>query len=47
MPVSIIPSKIEIEFTDERTTASAGSIFLSAAAEKLGLEDELKEAINQ
>jgi hypothetical protein len=43
--VNIIPSKIEIEFTDERITASAGSVFLSATAEKLGLGNELKSAI--
>jgi hypothetical protein len=43
--VSIIPSKIEIDFTDESITASAGSIFLSVTAEKLGLGEELKRAI--
>jgi hypothetical protein len=30
--MDIIPSKIEIEFTDERITSSAGSIFLAAMA---------------
>jgi len=43
--MSIIPSKIEIEFTDERITSSAGSIFLSAMADKLGLPNQLKAAI--
>lgn len=43
--MNIIPSKLEIDFTDERITASAGSVFLSATAEKLGLRDELKRAI--
>lgn len=43
--MNIIPSKIEIDFTDERITASGGSIFLSGMAEKLGLRDELKRAL--
>lgn len=43
--MDIIPSKIEIEFTDERITASAGSIFLSATAERLDLRNELKHAV--
>ena len=43
--MNIIPSKIEIEFTDERITPSAGSIFLSAMADKLGLPKQLEEAI--
>ncbi len=43
--MSIIPSKIEIDFTDERITASAGSVFLSATAEKLGLRGEIKGAL--
>ena len=43
--MNIIPSNIEIEFTDERITPSAGSIFLSAMAKKLGLADKLKAAV--
>jgi hypothetical protein len=43
--MNIIPSKIEIDFTDERITASAGSVFLSGAAKKMGLPEQLKEAI--
>lgn len=43
--MSIIPSKIEIDFTDERITASAGSVFLSGEAKKMGLPEQLKEAI--
>lgn len=43
--MNIIPSKIEIDFTDEGITASAGSVFLSAMAKKLGLGEHLKEAI--
>lgn len=43
--MDIIPSKIEIEFTEERITSSAGSIFLSAMADKLGLSEQLKTAI--
>lgn len=35
--MNIIPSKIEIDFTDERITASAGAVFLSGAAKKTGL----------
>lgn len=43
--MNIIPSNIEIEFTDERITPSAGSIFLSAMAKKLGLAEKLKAAV--
>lgn len=43
--MNIIPSKIEIDFTDEGITASAGSVFLSAMARKLGLGEHLKETI--
>jgi hypothetical protein len=43
--MNIIPSKIEIEFTDEKITPSAGSIFLSAIADKLGLPKQLRSAI--
>ena len=43
--MNIIASKIEIDFTDERITGSAGSVFLSGMAEKLGLGDEIKRAI--
>ncbi len=43
--MNIIAGRIEIDFTDERITASAGAVFLSAMAEKLGLRDELKSAI--
>jgi hypothetical protein len=43
--MDIIPSKVEIEFTEERITSSAGSIFLSAMADKLGLSEQLKAAI--
>lgn len=43
--MNIIPSKLEIEFTDERITASAGSVFLAAMAEKLGLSSQLKAAV--
>lgn len=43
--MSIIPSKLAIDFTDERITASAGSVFLSAMAGKMGLAGQLKEAI--
>jgi hypothetical protein len=43
--MNIIPSKIEIDFTDERITASAGSVFLSVTAEKLGLGDEINKTI--
>lgn len=43
--MNIIPSKIEIDFTDERITASAGSVFLSGLAEKLGLDDEIRKAV--
>jgi hypothetical protein len=45
VPVSIIPSKIEIEFTDEGITASAGSVFLCAMAKKLQLREQLKESM--
>ena len=43
--MNIIPSKIEIDFTDERITASAGSVFLSGLTEKLGLDDEIRKAV--
>jgi len=43
--MSIIPSKIEIEFTDEQISPSAGSIFLSAMAAKIGLTDQVRSAI--
>lgn len=43
--MDIIAGKIEIDFTDERITASAGSVFLSAIAERLGLRNELQRAI--
>lgn len=43
--MNIIPSKIEIDFTDERITSSAGSVFLSATADKLGLGAEIKRAV--
>ncbi len=43
--MSIITRKLEIDFTDERITASAGSVFLSAMAEKLGLGEELQKGI--
>jgi hypothetical protein len=43
--MSIIPSKVEIDFTEEQISPSAGSIFLSGIAEKMGLRDELKAAI--
>lgn len=43
--MDIIASKIEIDFTDERITASAGSVFLSAMAEKLRLDAEIGKAI--
>lgn len=40
-----ITKNIEIEFTDEKITASGGSIFLAAMAERLGLADRLRKAI--
>jgi hypothetical protein len=40
-----IPQKVEIDFTDEAITASAGSIFLSRVADSLGLRDKLQEAL--
>lgn len=43
--MDIIPSKLEIEFTDERITASAGSVFLAAMAEKPGLSNQLQMAL--
>lgn len=43
--MSIIPSKIEIDFTEERISPSAGSVFLSAMAEKMGLREELSSNI--
>jgi len=43
--MDIIPSKIEIDFTDERITASAGSIFLSGLGKKLGLDEEIRKAV--
>lgn len=43
--MSIIPSKIEIEFTEERISGSAGSVFLSGVARKMGLTEQLKETI--
>jgi hypothetical protein len=43
--MNIIPSKIEIDFTDERITASGGSVFLSSMAERLGLHAEIGRAI--
>jgi len=43
--MSIIPSKIEIDFTDERISPSAGSVFLSAMAARMGLSDQVKSAI--
>jgi len=43
--MSIIASKIEIDFTEEQISPSAGSIFLSGMAEKIGLRDELNAAI--
>jgi hypothetical protein len=43
--MNIIPSNIEIEFTDERITPSAGAIFLSAMAKKLGLHGELEASV--
>jgi len=43
--VSIIARKIEIDFTDEKISASAGSVFLSAMAGRLGLPDSLKRKI--
>jgi len=45
VPVSIIPSKIEIDFTEEKISPSAGSVFLSAMAEKMGLREELSSNI--
>ncbi len=43
--MSIIARKIEIEFTDEQISASAGSVFLSAMAARMGLTDEIRSAI--
>jgi hypothetical protein len=43
--MSIIASKIEIDFTEEQISPSAGSIFLSGIAEKTGLREELDAAI--
>lgn len=43
--MNIIARNIEIEFTDERITASGGSVFLSAMAERLGLPEQLESAI--
>jgi len=43
--MNIIPNKIEIEFTDERITPSAGAIFLSAMAKKLRLHGELEASV--
>lgn len=43
--MSIIASKIEIDFTEEQISPSAGSIFLSGIAEKTGLREELSTAI--
>jgi hypothetical protein len=43
--MSIIASKIEIDFTEEQISPSAGSIFLSGIAEKTGLREELGAAI--
>lgn len=43
--MSIIPRKIEIEFTDEQISPSAGSVFLSAMAAKTGLAEQVRSAI--
>jgi hypothetical protein len=43
--VSIIPSKIEIDFTDERISGSAGSVFLSGMARRMGLAEQLRKGI--
>jgi len=43
--MSIIARKIEIDLTDEKSSASAGSVCLSAMAERLGLPDYLKKSI--
>jgi hypothetical protein len=43
--MSIIANRIEIDFTEEQISPSAGSIFLSGMAEKIGLRDELNAAI--
>ena len=40
-----IPQKVEIDFTDEAITPSAGSIFLSRMAGQLGLRKKLKKAL--
>lgn len=42
--MSIIPRKIEIEFTDEQISASAGSVFLSAMAARMGLTEQERAA---
>ncbi len=43
--MSIIPRKIEIEFTGEQISASAGSVFFSAMAARIGLTDQVRSAI--
>ena len=43
--MSIIARKIEIDFTDEKISPSAGSVFLSAMASKMGLADAVRSAI--
>jgi len=40
-----IAGKLEIDFTGEKISPSAGSIFLSATAPKMGLADQLRMAI--
>ena len=40
-----IAKKFQIDFTDEAITASGGSIFLQAMAEKLGLREKLRGAL--
>lgn len=43
--VAVNPEKIEIDFTDEAITPSAGSLFLSRMAKVLGLQEALQRGL--
>lgn len=43
--MGILPEKIGIDFTDERLTSSAGSLFLSRTVGRLGIARMLRESI--